>query len=86
MKKFLFIGAILDGQFVEPNGDATHILELTSVFRHSRGADPISSIIKLSYIKSAIYNNERSVVFYALDGTVFDNELRQRVFDLTKNI
>ena len=38
------------------------------------------------YKKSLFGNYQKSVVFYALEGMVFNNDLMRRIFDLTKNI
>lgn len=81
MKKYLFVGGNLDGQFVVTYDDMEYHHKIYPIVYM-----PNEQIEVQIYKKSVVGNHQKTVVFYALDGTIFDDNLINRVFELTKNI
>ena len=90
MKKFLFVGGDLDGKFIETNECTEYVHKTTNFVETDEWLEnkpPKEIDVKTQVYKKSIFGNyQKSVVFYALEGTVLSNKLIQRIFDLTKNI
>lgn len=89
MKKFLFLGGDLDGKFVETD-ERTEYFHQTTNFAKAECLEknpPKEIDVKTQVYKKSLFGNyQKSVVFYALEGMVFNNDLMRKIFDLTKNI
>lgn len=90
MKKFLFVGGDLDGKFVETDERIEYVHQTANFVKTEKWLEknPHKEIdVKTQVYKKSLFGNyQKSVVFYALEGMVFNNDLMRRIFDLTKNI
>lgn len=88
MEKYLFVGGELDGKFVETYGEFEflHTLPpLTNSCFDNKPPEPVeykTQIYKKSFFANNYGGNVKRVVFYAIEGTVFDDALANRVFEL----
>ncbi|MDO8415503.1 MAG: hypothetical protein Q7S87_04760 [Agitococcus sp.] len=87
MKKYLFIGGELDGKFVETHGEPEFLHKifppLTNSFVDNKPPIPVeykTQVYKKSFVANS--DNLKRVVFYAVEGTVFDDALIDRVFGM----
>ena len=89
MREYLFIGGELDGKFVQTNGETDFCHRIypktdNAVYlEHERIPEPISIKTEI-YEKSVFGNKQKSVVFYAIKGTVLNDDLAYKVFELTQ--
>ena len=87
MEKYLFVGGELDGKFVWTYGELEFLHRilpsLANSFVDNKPPIPIEYKTQ-AYKKSFVANSGhvKRVVFYAVDGTVFDDALIDRVFEL----
>lgn len=90
MKKFLFVGGDLDGKFIETDERTEYVHQIQNFAETEEWLEnkPSKEIdIKTQVYKKSLFGDyQKCVVFYALKGIVFDNDLMRRIFDLTKNI
>ena len=88
MKKYLFIGGGLDGKFVETYDELEFLhtpQPLTNSCFDNKPPEPFeykTQIYKKSFFANNYGGNVKRVVFYAVEGTVFDDALENRVFEL----
>ena len=86
--RYLFIGGEADGLFVETNGEQeySYCYDRSTVFSDWLNVGDVAA--KTTVVKRRIYtkvwftNNKRKVMFYTLEGTVFDKDLMSRVLRL----
>lgn len=89
MEKYLFIGGELDGKLVETHGETEFLHKifppLANCFFDNKPPTPVgftAQVYKKSFVANNYSGNIKRVVFYAVEGTVFDDELANRVFEL----
>lgn len=88
MKKYFFVGGELDGKFVETYGEPEFLHTLTPLINSCLANLPPEPVeYKTQVYKKSFFANNyggyiKRVVFYAVEGTVFDDALANRVFEL----
>ena len=89
MGKYLFIGGELDEKFVKTYGEPEF---LHKIIPHLENClfdnNPLeiieykTQVYKKSFFANNYGGNVKRIVFYAIEGTVFDDALANRVFEL----
>lgn len=89
MEKYIFIGGELDGKFVETYGETEFLHRVfpptANSFFDNKPPTPIeyeTQVYEKSFVATNVNGILKRVVFYAIERTVFSNELVNRVFEL----
>ena len=89
MEKYLFIGGELDGKFVKTYGEPEFLHKimptLANSFFDNKPPELVeykTQVYKKSFFANNYGGNVKRVVFYAIEGTIFDDALANRVFEL----